>query len=149
VADFFCGSGTFAAVASRHGRRFIANDATWRALHTTRARLVAQSSPPFSLLVTPESSLYESDVHINPSAITLDEKEILLRSDLTVDLDYWEVDPAWDGQVFRSAAQAVRPRRKGFIADRLELPLAPKESTVKAYLVKINGEQQQFTIPRD
>jgi DNA modification methylase len=149
VADFFCGSGTFAAVAARHGRRFIANDATWRALHTTRTRLVAQSSPPFSLLVTPESSLYESDVHINPSAITLDEKEILLRSDLTVDLDYWEVDPAWDGQVFRSAAQAVRPRRKGFIADRLELPLAPKESTVKAYLVKINGEQQQFTIPRD
>jgi hypothetical protein len=101
------------------------------------------------LLVTSESSLYESDIHINPSAITLDEKEILLQSDLTVDLDYWEVDPAWDGQVFRSAAQAVRPRRKGIIADRLELPLSPQGSTVKAYLVKINGEQQQFTIPRD
>ncbi len=49
VADFFCGSGTFPLVASRHGRRFIACDGTWRAIHTTRARLVTMAHTPVAL----------------------------------------------------------------------------------------------------
>ena len=36
VADFFCGSGTTPFVAARHGRRYIATDETFRAIHTTR-----------------------------------------------------------------------------------------------------------------
>jgi site-specific DNA-methyltransferase (adenine-specific) len=147
VADFFCGSGTFATVAARHGRRFIANDATWRALHTTRSRLVTHSAPPFSLLAAQKYSLYETYEQIAASGIHLENDDILLGSDLITDLDYWEVDPAWDGQIFRSAAQAVRAPRKKYISPRLKLPPPHQERPVAVHLVKVNGDQHQFTIP--
>jgi hypothetical protein len=41
VADFFCGSGTTAAVAECHGRKWIAADLGRFAIHTTRKRLIA------------------------------------------------------------------------------------------------------------
>jgi SAM-dependent methyltransferase len=40
VADFFCGSGTTAAVAERLGRKWIACDLGKFAIHTTRKRLI-------------------------------------------------------------------------------------------------------------
>ncbi|HLF97812.1 MAG TPA: site-specific DNA-methyltransferase [Methylococcaceae bacterium] len=40
VADFFCGSGTTAAVAEKLGRRWIATDLGKFAVHTTRKRLI-------------------------------------------------------------------------------------------------------------
>jgi hypothetical protein len=40
VADFFCGSGTTAAVAERLGRRWIATDLGKFAVHTTRKRMI-------------------------------------------------------------------------------------------------------------
>ena len=40
VADFFCGSGTMAAVAERLGRKWIATDLGKFAIHTTRKRLI-------------------------------------------------------------------------------------------------------------
>lgn len=40
VADFFCGSGTTAAVAERLGRKWIAADLGRFAIHTTRKRLI-------------------------------------------------------------------------------------------------------------
>src|SRR5688572_8279398 len=48
TADFFCGSGTTPFVAARCGRRFVACDETFRAIHTTRSRLTF-SQAPFSL----------------------------------------------------------------------------------------------------
>ena len=41
VADFFCGSGTTAAVAERLGRKWMASDLGKFAIHTTRKRLIA------------------------------------------------------------------------------------------------------------
>jgi len=40
VADFFCGSGTTAAVAERLGRKWIASDLGKFAIHTTRKRMI-------------------------------------------------------------------------------------------------------------
>jgi len=40
VADFFCGSGTTAAVAAKLGRKWIATDLGKFAIHTTRKRLI-------------------------------------------------------------------------------------------------------------
>jgi len=40
VADFFCGSGTTAAVAEKFGRKWIATDLGKFAIHTTRKRLI-------------------------------------------------------------------------------------------------------------
>jgi hypothetical protein len=44
VADFFCGSGTTGAVASRLGRRWIMSDFGQQAIHITRQRLLAQGA---------------------------------------------------------------------------------------------------------
>lgn len=41
IADFFCGSGTTAAVAERLGRKWIATDLGKFAIHTTRKRMIA------------------------------------------------------------------------------------------------------------
>jgi hypothetical protein len=60
-----------------------------------------------------------------------------------LDLDYWEVDPAWDGKIFKSAAQAKRPARSG------ELPLRLKIKTgrnVCIRLVSVQGRQYQLNI---
>src|SRR5512142_225972 len=49
VADFFCGSGTAPARAAALGRRFLAVDGAFRAVHTTRRRLCSVSVAPFTL----------------------------------------------------------------------------------------------------
>ena len=41
VADFFCGSGTTAAVAEKLGRKWIATDLGKFGIHTTRKRLIS------------------------------------------------------------------------------------------------------------
>ena len=47
VADFFCGSGTTAAVAEKLGRRWIVSDLGKPACMTTRKRLIDQDAQPF------------------------------------------------------------------------------------------------------
>lgn len=49
VADFFCGSGTALVAAERLGRRWLGGDASARAIHTTRKRLIAASARPFGV----------------------------------------------------------------------------------------------------
>lgn len=137
VADFFCGSGTTAQVAARLGRRFIASDATWRAVHTTRRRL-AVLERPFSLerdfaLPFPHEG-FTCDVKYTPDGI---------RLETALDLDYWEVDPAWDGITFKSAVQAVRPVRTGEIPHELKVKTG---RNVCVRLVTVQGEQVQLDI---
>lgn len=147
VADFFCGSGTTPAVAARLGRHFIASDVTWRAVHTTRARLVIQASGAFRLLredhqpPVPNSS---EQLEFTP---TLAEDCIVLPEDQAQQLDYWEVDSAWDGQIFRSRSQAVRPRGKGKIACRINLPEKIQER-VCIRLTTVDGRQVQMILTR-
>jgi hypothetical protein len=60
------------------------------------------------------------------------------------EIDYWEIDPAWDGSVFRSAAQAVRPRgtrQKGLAADRLPLAGTDSVRPVSVRITFTSGEQ--------
>ncbi len=47
---------------------------------------------------------------------------VCLNPKFTEQVDYWEVDPAWNGEVFQSAAQAVRPLRKGQVNTTLNIP---------------------------
>lgn len=48
IADFFCGSGTTAAVAEKLGRRWIAADLSRYAIHTTRKRMLGiEGCKPF------------------------------------------------------------------------------------------------------
>lgn len=64
VADFFCGAGTTPLVAARLGRRFLAGDVAWRAVHTARSRLVQLPSAPFSIL-------REESISIPPAVVQL------------------------------------------------------------------------------
>ncbi|HSJ89686.1 MAG TPA: site-specific DNA-methyltransferase, partial [Anaerolineales bacterium] len=115
VADFFCGSGTTPYVASKHERKFLACDETFRALHTTRSRL-ADLSSAFSL---EHDAAVPLAMSANPKSVKVEisDQSVCLKTKL--DLDYWEVDPAWDGKTFRSAVQAKRPARRGGIPHEL------------------------------
>jgi DNA modification methylase len=139
VADFFSGSGTTPFVASKHGRRFIACDETFRALHTTRSRLTDlaavftlehDSVSPLPLAAAPKSTRVE----VSKESICLQTK---------LDVDYWEVDPDWNGKTFKSAAQAKRPVRSG------EIPLELKikaERKICIRLVTAKGEHFQLHV---
>lgn len=147
VADFFCGSGTSAVMAAQLGRRFIASDAQWRAIQTTRNRLVqipgsvtaleqeAQARPPggdsdLRDLITIQRELEHPIIRVDES--------------LLEELDYWEVDPSWDGDIFQSANQAARPLRKGEISNKLVLPTMGEKVAIR--LVKINGDQLTLNV---
>jgi len=139
VADFFCGSGTTPFVAAKHGRRFIACDETFRALHTTRGRLTA-SEMPFSL--ERDTDFIVPALPVPKSTTTrLSENSVSLETNL--DLDYWEVDPDWDGKVFRSAAQARRPVRSEKLARELKIKAA---GNVYIRLVTTSGQQYHLNV---
>lgn len=136
VADFFCGSGTTPSVAARLGRRFIASDVTFRSIHTTRLRLSGLPIEAFSLerqeaFCFPLVESAKLELNLQPNSIQVNGQ---------LDLDYWEVDPAWDGKIFKSAAQAQRPLRKG------ELPHVINIKTGRRLcirLITVKGEMLQ------
>ncbi|HSG45475.1 MAG TPA: site-specific DNA-methyltransferase [Anaerolineales bacterium] len=139
VADFFCGSGTTPLVAVKHGRKFIAGDENFHAIHTTRNRLLDVESV-FSIehdetVKFPFSSLPKSTkVNLSDDEITVDTK---------LDLDYWEVDSDWDGEMFRSTVQAKRPVRRGEIPSNLKIKIG---GNVCIRFVTAKGKQYQLNI---
>ena len=149
VADFFCGSGTTAVAAARLGRRFLASDISWRAVHTTRTRLVREASLPFSLQI--EATLTEAWKHSLQTLsqglkLTLQGDTAQLAGEGLDEVDYWEIDPDWDGHIFRSAAQAVRLPRAAALPTRLQLPLEPK-SAIYVRIIDNGGKVNALAIP--
>lgn len=145
VADFFCGSGTTPLTAARLGRRFIASDITWRAIHTARTRLVQESVDPFSL--QRESRTYLEVEQVDGKA-PCSSQAIKFPGEELSEMDYWEVDPAWDGQIFRSAAQVIRPRKKKAIADQVNIPMISDDLPLCVRSVHIKGRLTQYLIQK-
>lgn len=149
VADFFCGSGTTVHVAERLGRRFIASDISWRAVHTTRSRLVSQPGSPFSLQIESGSKLKVNQVPATAGEAGLVRLELSGESYLVQipqghlsALDYWEVDPAWDGKVFHSVFQGVRRRGAHSMPARLSFQaITGRKPSIR--LVTTSGEIKQ------
>ena len=139
VADFFCGSGTTPVVAAGRGRRFLACDETLRALHTTRSRLTV-SEGPFSM---ERDSDYLLPIFPAPKATKARLSKGLVSLETDLNLDYWEVDPDWDGMLFRSAAQARRPVRSGSIPFALKINAG---GDVCIRLVTTQGKQYQLNV---
>jgi len=137
VADFFCGSGTTPLAAARTGRRFLAADETFRAVHTTRKRLAVFQSA-FTL---ERDSAFPLNVERLAFNVQRSTNSVTLAN--TENIDYWEVDPAWDGETFRSAAQAVRPARRGDIPSELKIKVGHR---VCVRLVTVKGQQYQVEI---
>jgi len=139
VADFFCGSGTTPFVASKHSRKFIACDENIRAIHTARSRIVdvknsfyieRDSTHSFSYSPAPKTT-----------KIKMSENTVLLETKL--DLDFWEVDSNWDGEKFRSTAQAKRPVRNGDIPRKLKIKAG---GNICIRLVTVKGKQYQLNV---
>jgi len=71
VADFFCGSGTTAAVAERLGRKWICTDLGKFAIHTTRKRLIQvqrqlkESGKPFRAFEVLNLGRYERQAYLD------------------------------------------------------------------------------------
>lgn len=152
VADFFCGSGTTPVAATRLGRRFIANDVTYRAIYTSQARLVGsrgQSYPdgphiqPFIIQTLDQ----EMDVQHSPTRIDWHGTSVSLDPNMLSLLDYWEIDPAWDGKIFHSVVQAVRPRTNVPIASTLNIP-SPGDGPLCVRWVSLNGLLNQIVVER-
>ncbi len=139
VADFFSGSGTTAFVAAKHGRKFIASDQTFRALHTTRVRL-AGAQVPFSL---ERDSEFPFPLSMPPKTTKAKLYKDRLTLETKLDLDYWEVDSNWDGKMFKSIAQAKRPVRSGELPFELKIKA---ESNICIRLVTIDGKHYQLNI---
>jgi site-specific DNA-methyltransferase (adenine-specific) len=138
VADFFCGSGTTPLVAARHGRRFLASDATFRAIHTTRARLVREQTQPFAILTAGEWKSADEPAF----RFQRDGQRVVLCSDARP--VYWELDPDWDGQVFKSYAQALIPVRRGEVPVSLILPSTWGQICIRA--VDAEGRLSQILL---
>jgi len=139
VADFFCGSGTTPFVAAKHGRKFIACDETLRSVHTARSRLLDTES----VFSVDYASSFGYSFAVPPKTT----KAILLNGMISLDtrleLDYWEVDPNWDGKVFKSVAQAKRPVRSGEISCKLKIKTG---GNICIRLVTTKGKQYQLNI---
>lgn len=139
VADFFCGSGTTPFIAASLGRTFIACDENFRAIHTTRSRLIdtkkcfsIEHDSPFEFpILTPPKS---TGVNFSAGIISLKTK---------MDVDYWEVDPNWDEKIFRSAVQAKRPVRSGDIPLELKIKTG---NNICVRFVTVKGLQYQLNI---
>ena len=139
VADFFCGSGTTPFIAAKHGRNFIACDENFRAIHTTRSRLI-DSKKIFSI---EHDNYFRFPFSTIPKTTKINVSTDSLFLNTNLDLDYWEVDPDWDGRIFRSAAQAKRPVRRGEIPLELKIKVG---SSVCIRLVTAKGKQYQLNV---
>jgi DNA modification methylase len=146
VADFFCGSGTTAVIAAKLKRCFIANDVSFRAIHTSRLRLVNSGSPEFAIRLAAGSHSANNDQKLSQSIkLVLDGQSIMLKAEDARAIDYWEVDPDWDGRLFLSARQAIRPPRKGSITNYIYLPSSDQKLTICVRVVDIHGNTCSLT----
>ena len=73
--------------------------------------------------------------------VRLQNETVVLETDL--ELDYWEMDPNWDGLIFKSVAQAVRPIRNGRLPCELKVEAG---SNLCVRLVTSQGEFFQLNV---
>ncbi|MCB0103507.1 MAG: site-specific DNA-methyltransferase [Anaerolineales bacterium] len=139
VADFFCGSGTTALVAAKNGRKFITCDESPRAVQTARARL----SRTKSIFTFERDTTFKMEFATKSKKIGVKLVDDVIQLKTTLDVDFWEVDPAWDGKTFRSAAQAQRHVRSGEIPMQLKIKIGGK---VCIRLITVEGKQFQLNI---
>ena len=152
VADFFCGSGTVPVVAERLGRKWLACDASPRAIHTTTKRLL-QVRAPFEVWSTRDEPHTVEYLSVNKTfsqrtlAVSLHEyrapvpaemrPRILRWSDL---VDYWEIDPDHCGNVFHSRWQSFRSRLQPELCTHAKLEVeGSRQGAIAVRLVDVLG----------
>ena len=118
VADFFCGSGTTAAVAEKLGRKWIASDLGKFAIHTTRKRLIGvqrqrkASNQPYRAFEILNLGKYERQhyIGVNPNLRELEKQQQLAAKEaafLTLILHAYRAEPT-SGYTTFHGKKAVR-----------------------------------------
>jgi len=79
-------------------------------------------------------------------SLSRDGDQVKLVAERLDSIDYWEVDPAWDGNLFHSAMQAVRPRGKETISNQLRLPFTKGGLPICGRVIDIHGNIHQITL---
>jgi DNA modification methylase len=157
VADFFGGAGTTAIVAARLNRQFISSDTQPRALHTSRSRLILDLQEnqkegtrnrglDYSTLIQREGSIqepaYTTFEELGFPEPVVNQGVMNLPANLIDEIEYWELDPDWNGKVFHSQVQGARPWRKGEIP--AFIPLSERVRQMCLRIVLINGTLIQY-----
>lgn len=140
VADFFCGSGTTLEVANRLGRKFIGTDNQWRAVCTSRGRLLAEGDAHFEFSHTEKEKIVcmpfppEIDAVVEGDMVQLCGAEEWIQR-----IEYWEAGISEANKIFHPGAWAVRPLRKGKLKTVLEKP-AISGDRMAIRLLTTNGD---------
>ncbi|HWQ75486.1 MAG TPA: site-specific DNA-methyltransferase [Syntrophomonas sp.] len=130
VADFFSGSGTTAEVCNQLGRPWILCDSSLLALQTAVSRLTRNDSPPFSIFAPLQEQRLASgqltlkapimqikdDGHVWVSLGIAKYRPAQPAPEPAVDdtsslIEFWEIDPDYDGTAFNSRCQLFRSRK--------------------------------------
>lgn len=157
VGDFFCGSGTTAIVAARLGRRWLACDSARLAFHTSYRRILLDAqAPPFSVWMPPITGrgrnwepVFQLTQHGRRAEVELTgvRGPTSTARQFPDNLDLWEVDWDFDGQCFRSRAQAVRPWRSEDLPLRLSFAFARSGNhSVRVRAANNQGEQGESEV---
>jgi hypothetical protein len=118
-------------------------------VHTARCRFIVSASQPFTLQRESSADLNLKETEMDDICLNPQPPFLEFQGETLSDADYWEVDPSWDGNLFRSAAQAVRPRRNKPILAQLPLPAFSREPgslPIAIRMVTIHGEHVQAII---
>jgi DNA modification methylase len=164
VGDFFCGAGTTPVVAYRLGRRWIACDSEPLATLNTYRRMLLEETPvPFDVWQTQEAAdkpQLELETSVQPTEENV-EIELTSLSPVPDEFDsfpenvvLWEVDWAFDGELFRSTSQQARPWRK----DGIDLRLSHTYPEAGTYRIAVRAfdpagksgfVSRKITVPKD
>lgn len=129
VADFFCGSGTALAVASRLNRRWIGVDQADLATLVAYRRLLLMEPPPaidiFEQLDFGNGRALTPKIKVHGESLSLELVGLEGSSapqEFPDSVVVWEVDWDYDGSAFTSRAQGVRSFGQETIATAVPIP---------------------------
>ncbi|MEX1019951.1 MAG: site-specific DNA-methyltransferase [Litorilinea sp.] len=181
VLDCFTGSGTTPAVAQRLGRRWIACDAGYGAIQTTRRRLLAntasasENTPGFGVYrpATPATSAIPDTAESRPMQAELpalrvcvteqgDLRRVEIRpiappatdsniadpniTDWRAWIDAVEVDPCYDGNIFRPHAIDAPPKRTALIVGSYVVAQHAPGTILAVRITYVTGHEATFQL---
>jgi DNA modification methylase len=150
VADFFSGSGTTPSVAARLKRDWIACDPEPTALQVSHRRMISTEG------VNPYIIELEGSAHVDETldpriSFTLDDNEVTVQLEDVLNkatgnrlqdnhIVLWEIDPQFDGHIFRSHYQAYRPWRKDSLDLSMCIPITDdKAKSIAVRILDVTG----------
>lgn len=155
VADFFCGSGTTLAVASRLNRQWIGADQARLAIAVAYRRLLLMDPRPridvFGQRGFDEDGTLSPvvEVHADPLSVELiGMGGSMAPQEFPDSVVAWELDWDFDGQVFASRAQAVRQFGEESMAMTLSVPSASPGATIAVRVFDSLGRTGTATVRR-